>query len=83
MPPEVPREFQERFVFFAHIIENPNGAGFPSAEPDNPAPRAAELALQRLHALDGRMKMLFEEFFENIHGIIPRAVHHRAVSPQR
>jgi hypothetical protein len=35
------------------------------------ASRAAELALQRLHVLRRRMKMLLEEAFKNVHEKLP------------
>ena len=38
---------------------------------DDDAPRAAELALQRLHALGRHMKVLLEEPLENVHEGLP------------
>src|SRR5208282_643932 len=68
---KVPGKFEEGDIFFTHIIENADRADFAAAataiEPDDLAPRPAELALQRLHPLNRRVEMLLEESFENFH----------------
>ena len=48
---KMPGKLQERDVLLAHGIENADGARSPAGEPDDGAPRAAELALKRLHML--------------------------------
>ena len=60
-------EFEEGDVFFAHVVENSDRADLRAGEPDDFAARAAELALQRLHAIGGRVKMLLKKCFENFH----------------
>jgi hypothetical protein len=56
-------EFQEGRVFPAHVVKNPDCADFPRTQPDDLSPRAAELSLQGLHLLDGRVEMLLEKVF--------------------
>ncbi|MEI9969924.1 MAG: hypothetical protein WDM87_15355 [Terracidiphilus sp.] len=51
MTAKVAGEFEEGNILFAHRIENPDSALSRSGEADYHAPRAAELALQRLDAL--------------------------------
>ena len=48
-------------ILLAHGVENADGALPRAGKPDDDAPRAAELALQRLHALGRRLEMLLEE----------------------
>ena len=45
----------------------PMALNFSLDKPDDVTPRAAELALQRLHLLHRRVEMLLKEFFENVH----------------
>src|SRR6266849_3642798 len=60
-------KFEEGDVFFAHAIQNADGAAFSAGKADDLAPRTAELALEGLHPLDGGAEMLFKKPFENIH----------------
>jgi hypothetical protein len=43
------------------------------AEPNNAAAGAAELPLQGLNSLNGRVEMLLKKLFENVHGITEAA----------
>ena len=67
MPAEMPREFEERGVLFAHIVENADRADSFRRQPDDLAPRAAELPLQRLHLRNRQVEVLLKKFLENIH----------------
>jgi hypothetical protein len=49
MAAKMPGEIEEGDIFFAYGIENADGAEFAAGEPDDVTPRAAELALKRLH----------------------------------
>jgi len=60
-------ELEKGNILFAHRIENPDGGLSPSGKADNDSARAAELPLERLNALRRRLKVLFEEAFENFH----------------
>src|ERR1700687_6158433 len=64
---KVPGKFEEGDILFAHVIQNANRADFFAGKPDDLAARTAELALQRLHALDRRVEMPLKEYFENFH----------------
>jgi hypothetical protein len=66
-------EGEEGSVFFADVVEDPDGASRACAQANDFTPGAAEFALERLDALNGHVKMLFEESFENVyrHGLPP------------
>lgn len=64
---EMTREFEECNVLFPHSIENADGPVPSSSKPDNPAPRAAKLSLERVHLLDGHSEMPLEELFEKVY----------------
>ena len=70
--PKMAGEFDEGHVLFAHVVKNPNGAGWPirrnTRQADDLAARAAQLALQGLHAFGGNVESLFEQGLEDIHG---------------
>ena len=68
MPAEVSGKLQKRDILFAHWIENAYSAVAGVRQPDDVAAGPAKLALQRLNALGGLMKMPFEKLLENIHG---------------
>ena len=63
----MPGKFEESNILFADVIQNADRAELFAGKPDDLAPRAAELALQRLHPLDRRVEMLLKELFENVH----------------
>jgi hypothetical protein len=69
MPAKMPREFEERDVLFAHVVQNSDGGDLPARQPYNFAPRAAELPLQRLHLLHRYPEVLLEETVENVHDV--------------
>ena len=56
-------EFQESDVLFAHVVENADRADVRATQPDDLAPRAAQLPLQGLHLLHRRVEVLLKEFF--------------------
>ncbi len=58
---KMPREFEERDVLLAHIVQNSDGGDLPARQPYNFAPRAAELPLQRLHLLHRHPEVLLEQ----------------------
>ena len=64
---KMPREFEECGVLFPNVVQDSNRTEFVVGEPDDIATGAAELALQRLHALGRRVEMLLKEFLENVH----------------
>src|SRR5208282_5815590 len=68
VPAKMPGKFEEGDIFFAHAIQNANRADLFAEKPDDLAPRASKLALERLHSLDRRMEMLFKKLLENVHG---------------
>ena len=72
MPAKMPRKFKERDVLFAHVIENANGADRGSrcggGKADDLAAGAAQLTLQRLDPIRGKVKMPLEQLAQNIHG---------------
>src|SRR5262249_12415001 len=57
MTAEMTRELQKGDVFSMHFIQNPNGAQLLMSETDNCPPRAAQVALQRLHLLHRPVEM--------------------------
>jgi len=63
----MPGKFEEGCVFFAHIVQNADSADSLPGQPDNLAPRTAELPLQGLDLLDRRVKVLLKKTVENIH----------------
>ena len=63
----MPGEFQESDVLFAHLVAHANGAEFFAGQPDHAAPRAAEMAVQRLRLFHRCMEMLLKKLFENVH----------------
>src|SRR4249919_120478 len=63
------REFQKGDVLFAHVIQNSDGSLFSAGQPNNLAPRPAQLHLQWLHVLYRDAEMLLKEIFENVHGV--------------
>ena len=65
----MPGEFEEGGVLFAHVIENADGSDLLACKPDNFAPRAAQLPLQGLHLLDGRVEVLLKKTVENVHEV--------------
>jgi hypothetical protein len=48
-------------------MQNANRADLLTGQPDDAAPRTAQLTMQRLHPLDRRVKTLRKELFENVH----------------
>jgi hypothetical protein len=64
----VAAEGEERGVFFAHAVQNPDGALLSVGEADDFASRAAQLALQLDDARRWVVKVLLEEGVENVHG---------------
>ena len=71
MAAKVAGELKKGKVLFAHGVENADGGVARAGQPDDIASRAAELALQRLHAFSRRMKMLLEEAFKSVHEKLP------------
>src|SRR5262249_28313427 len=67
VPAKMSREFEKSRVFFADAIQNADRAEAAAGEPYDTAPRAAELALQRQHALHRSVKALLKKFFQDIH----------------
>ena len=67
MPAKMPGKFEKGDVLFAHVVQNADRAGRSAGQPDDLAPGAAELALQRQYLLGRRVEMLLEELFENVH----------------
>jgi len=67
VPAKMPGEFQESDVLLVHSIQDANGAEVGAGQPDDISPRAAKLALKRLHSIDTRVKMLLEKLRENVH----------------
>jgi hypothetical protein len=63
----MPGELEKGGILFAHVIKDADGAGFFAHQADNLASRPAELALQGLNPLNGRIEMLFEESLEDVH----------------
>ena len=64
---EVARKFEERRVFFAHIIQNSDRASPGAAQANNLAPRPAKLTLQGQGLLWWLVKILLKESFQYIH----------------
>ena len=60
---KMPGEFKESDILLAHGIEDADGADSFAGEPDDGTPRAAELALKRLHVFGRQLVMLLEEPF--------------------
>jgi len=60
-------EGEEGGVFFTHVVENADGGGSVVREANDFAARASEFALKRQDARGGRVEMLLEEVFENVH----------------
>ena len=58
---------KEGNVLFANAIENTDGAGALVGKADDLAAGTAELALERLNTHRGGVKMLLEEFLEDVH----------------
>ena len=67
MTAEMAGKLKKGDVFFAHRVENTDGALPRAGKPDDGASRAAELALERPHLLGWKPVMLLEEPFENVH----------------
>ena len=65
---KMPREFKEGVVLLPNVIENSNCGLILAVQSDNPAARAAEIALQRLNANYRRAKVALKKVAENIHG---------------
>jgi hypothetical protein len=63
MEAEMPGELKESNILFAYRIQNADGADSSTGEPNDGAPRAAELALKRPHILGRQVAMLLEEAF--------------------
>ena len=63
----MPREFEERGIFFADVVENPDRSIAFTMETDDAASGAAELPLQRLHAADRRVEVLLEKLRKDFH----------------
>ncbi len=63
MPAKMPGKFKKGDVLFAHVVQNADRAESAAGQPDDLAPRAAELALQRLHLLGRRVEMLLKKLF--------------------
>src|SRR5512146_2176299 len=68
------RKLQECDVLLPHVIEHADVADVFARQPQNLAPRTAELALHRLDAHRGRAKMLFEKLLENVNQWGTRAI---------
>ena len=68
MTAEVAGKLEERDVLLAHRVDECRWRGAFACQPQNDAPRAAKLALERRHIPRRRAKVLFEEAFQNIHG---------------
>src|SRR5579863_8176244 len=68
---EMPREFQEGNVFFAHAVEDPDRADPFAGQANDLAPGAAEFSQHGLHLLDRPVKMLLEKFLEDVHDPMP------------
>ena len=60
-------EFEKGDVFFADAIQDADGRDVFVGETDDLAAGTTELALERLDALGRCVKMLLEEFIENVH----------------
>ena len=71
MAAKVAGELKKGKVLFAHGVENADGGVARAGEADDIAPRAAELALKRLHVFSRRMKVLLEEAFKSVHEGLP------------
>ena len=63
----MPREFEERNILFAHVVENADRGVLVVRQPHDIAARAAELPLQRLHPGRRRVEVLLKKLFENGH----------------
>ena len=61
MPAKMPGKFDEGDVLFANVVQNANRAGIFAGQPDDIAPRPAELAFQGLHLLDRGVEVLLEK----------------------
>src|ERR1700756_2113393 len=61
------RELEKGDVLFAHGIQDADSADALTCQPHNGAPRAAELALERVYLFRLEPVMLFEEPFQNFH----------------
>jgi hypothetical protein len=75
-------ELDERQVFLADVMENANRARVLAEDSDDEPSGATELPLQRFHALNRRLEVLFIKSFENIHdeGILPQVRGDRVVN---
>ncbi len=49
VPAKMPGKFEESDILFAHVVQNADRAVVLAGQPDDLPPRAAQLALQRLH----------------------------------
>jgi hypothetical protein len=60
-------KFEKGDVLFSDAVQDADGGDVFVGEPDDLAAGTAELALERLNALGRCVKMLLEEFVENVH----------------
>src|SRR6202008_5160219 len=72
-PAKMLRELEKGDVLFAHGIQDADSADALTCQPHNGAPRAAELALERVYLFRLEPVMLFEEPFQNFHDGLYRA----------
>jgi hypothetical protein len=59
----MPGELKKRGVLFTDWIHNADGAQLAGGQPDDGAPRAAELALKRAHLFRRQRVVLLEKLF--------------------
>ena len=71
----MPRKFEEGDILFGDVVQDADGVCSCAGEPDDAPAGAAQVVLQRLHAQSGRAKVLHKEFFERIHGRVPKRPH--------
>ena len=64
---KMPGKFKERKIFFADSVQDSDRADIRPRQANDLAPRPSQFTLQRLHLRHGHMKMLLEQFSENLH----------------
>jgi hypothetical protein len=67
MAAKVPGKLEEGDIFFAHVVQDADGALILVGKPNNAAPRSSELTLQGLHPRHRRVEMLLEKPLQDVH----------------
>jgi hypothetical protein len=77
---KVPRELQECNILFTNSVEYPDRGLATAREPDNLAPRSPKFTLDGVYLLNRNVKVLFEEFAEDVHELYPSGILHKDIT---